>query len=506
MSLWTLLDNAARTWGDRPAVSVGRTVQRTYAGMARDAAGLAAGIAGLGARRGDRIVLAMSNHPVYLTILFACWRAGLAAVPVNARLHAQEIADIAADMDARLCLATSDLSHGLAARLSCTVIDVSDARFDRLMAAEPKAPAAVSPDEVAWIFMTSGTTGKPKGAMLTHRNLMAMTVSYLADVESVTDHAALLHLSAQSHASGLFGLSFVARGARHVMPAAGSYDAGEFAHLIAEMPGLSVFAAPTLLRRMVDDPGIRRAPVDQMGTILTGAMPVYARDIKAALSVFGPRLWNGYGQGESPCTITHMTGRMLAEAMAEGRDDRLISVGVPRTGTAVRLTAADGAPVADGEVGEIRVRGETVMAGYWQRPDATADTLVEGWLRTGDLGRVDERGFLSLVGRSKEVIISGGMNVYPREVEDVLLAQAGVADVAVVGLPHAQWGEQVTAVIVPQSGAKPTIAQLDQGCLDQIARFKRPRQYVFLDSLPRNATGKVLKDSLIRSISGSDSD
>ena len=498
MNIAGLLVNAARTWGDRPALTLGQTVRLDYAGLARAVAGLAGGLRGrFGLVPGDRVLLAMTNSADYLTILFACWQAGLLAVPVNAKLHPREIGDIARDATARLVFATADLAQGVAAELpGLPLILPGSADFARMTAQDALPLHAGQPTDPAWIFYTSGTTGRPKGALLTHRNLLAMTIAYLADVDHLTPRDALLHLAATSHASGLFGLSFVARGAAHVLPESGGYDPAETAAIIAAQDSVTFFAPTTLLNRMAGDAAMQAAPRHHIRTVLTGAGPVYAADIRRALASFGPRLWNGYGQGESPCTITAMSQPMIAAAAAAGDDGRLTSVGIARSGIALRIARPDGTEAAPDEVGEVLVQGDTVMAGYLGQPDATDAALRGGWLHTGDLGRLDARGHLHLTDRKKDVIITGGMNVSAREVEEVLLTHPGVAEVAVIGVRDARWGESVLALIVPCPGPAPTADALDALCLDRLARFKRPKRYELVATLPRNAAGKVLKAAL----------
>lgn len=497
MSLALLLANAALTFGDRPALTLGTRTLLDYRGLAGRTARLAGGLRGTQRLApGDRVALAMKNCPEYLETLFACWHAGLVAVPMNAKLHPREFAFMAQDCDARLILATDDLASDIAAALpSAPVLAPGGPDYRRLVETDPLPREPVSPDSVAWIFYTSGTTGRPKGAMLTHRNLMAMTLGYLADVDQLTEHDALLHLAATSHASGLFALSFVAKGANNVLPRSGGYDAEEMRTIIDATPNLTFFVPPTLLRRMVADEPLHAARLETIRTVIVGAAPVYAEDLRAGLALFGAKLWNGYGQGESPCTITAMSKAMIAEAATEPDDERLVSVGIARTGIEVRIAGDDGEAVPTGTVGEVFVRGETVMAGYWNRPDATAEALAGGWLHTGDLGRFDSDGYLTLLDRKKDLIISGGSNIYAREIEEVLLSHPGVAEVAVIGLPDPEWGENVAAIVVV-SDIPPTPDELDRFCLDRIARYKRPKRYEFVAALPKNAAGKVLKREL----------
>jgi long-chain acyl-CoA synthetase len=499
MNIAGFLANSARSYGDRPAVTLGTTMRFDYASLARQVTGLAGALREkFGLAPGTRVLLAMSNNADYLTILFACWHAGLVAVPVNAKLHAKEIAFIAGDAAAKVIFATPDLAEAIAAELpGLPMILPQTPEFAALVSYDAIAMVETAATDIAWIFYTSGTTGKPKGALLSHRNLAAMTIAYLADVDFLGPRDSLLHLAATSHASGLFGLSHIAKASGNILPEAGGYDAGEMAAIIAANESLTFFAPTTLLNQMAGDAAVLAAPLGNIRTILTGAGPVYAEDIKRALKTFGPRLWNGYGQGETPCTITAMSKDMLREAWQAGDDERLTSVGVPRSGITVKIVRADGGAADVGEMGEVVVGGETVMAGYLNQPAATAETLRQGWLHTGDLGRLDERGYLHLSDRKKDMIITGGMNVYAREVEEVLLTHPGVAEAAVIGARDAKWGEAVLALIVPVPGASaPLDAALDALCLQRLARFKRPKRYLIVERLPKNPAGKVLKASL----------
>jgi long-chain acyl-CoA synthetase len=369
--------------------------------------------------------------------------------------------------------------------------------WDRLTASAPTPLVDRLPADAAWLFYTSGTTGRPKGATLTHRNLLMASLSYFADVDQVMPQDCILHAAPLSHGSGLYGLPHVARGAVSVVPHSGGVDGDEIAALLSRWPGMSLFAAPTMVKRLAGDQAVAAADLSHLKTIIYGGAPMYLADLEDALGVFGPRLAQIYGQGESPMTIT-----ALSKADHAGRDDlrwreRLQSVGVPRTDVEVRVVDDADRELPAGEVGEVVVRGDVVMAGYWNQPDATAETLRGGWLHTGDVGSFDADGFLTLRDRSKDLIISGGMNVYPREVEEVLLRHPGVRAAAVVGRPDPEWGEAVVAFVVPADGAAPPpVEDLDRTCLENIARFKRPKDYRFVDVLPTNNYGKVVKREL----------
>jgi long-chain acyl-CoA synthetase len=499
VNLALLLSNAARSFPERPAVSVGDRQLYDYAAYASLSARIAAALTGrLALRPGDRVVLAMTNNPEYLAILFAIWRAGLVAVPANAKLHPRELAYIVADCAARVCFATPDVAGTLAGALPAVVrlLVLGDREWRELTGAEPISIVDCRADDLAWIFYTSGTTGKPKGAMLSHHNLAAMAIGYLADIDFLSPDDCLFHLAAQSHATGLFGLSHIARATHQILPPSGGFDPAEIVDLISIYPSATLFAPPTGLRRLIRYPGFASAKIENIRTLLLGAAPVYAADLKAGYQVLGARLWNGYGQGESPCTITAMPKALLASSIEAGDEQRMVSVGLARTGIEVAIVDDEDRPLPPGAIGEVIVRGDTVMGGYWNLPEASAAALRSGWLHTGDLGALDDRGFLTLLDRAKDLIISGGSNIYPREIEDLLLEDPDVAEAAVIGLPDPEWGESVAAVLVAAPDHSLDLGRLESLCLDRIARFKRPKYWRVVDSLPKNSAGKVLKREL----------
>jgi long-chain acyl-CoA synthetase len=258
--------------------------------------------------------------------------------------------------------------------------------------------------------------------------------------------------------------------------------------------GIAMFAAPTMLKRLVDHPS--DADTANLKTIVYGGGPMYVADAKAALSRFGGKLVQIYGQGESPMTITHVSRAVHLDRDHPRWEERLGSVGVAQSAVQVRVADAEDRTLPAGEAGEVLVRGDAVMAGYWRNPDATAQALAGGWLHTGDVGAMDEDGFLTLKDRSKDMIISGGSNIYPREVEEVLLGHPDIAEVSVIGRADPDWGESVVAYVVPRAGATVDPAALDRLCLERIARFKRPKAYETISELPKNNYGKVLKTAL----------
>lgn len=351
-------------------------------------------------------------------------------------------------------------------------------------------------DDLAWLFYTSGTTGRPKGVMLSHGNLMAMSMCYFADVDQVRPQDAMLYAAPISHGAGLYNFPHVRMGARHVVPESGGFDADEVLALGRQLQDVSMFAAPTMVRRLVDAAKVRGENGDGLRTIVYGGGPMYLADIRDAIATMGQRFVQIYGQGESPMTITALSREWHGRTGDPRYLERLASVGPAQSVIAVRITDAEGRPLQAGETGEVEAKGAAVMLGYWNNPKATADALKDGWLRTGDVGRLDADGFLTLSDRSKDVIISGGTNIYPREVEEALLTHADVREVSAIGVPDPDWGEIVVACVVLEDGAAANDQVLDAHCLASIARFKRPKRYVYLPSLPKNNYGKVLKTEL----------
>lgn len=479
----------------RPALFEGERQVRDYGELADRVARLAAAFRQHGLAPGERIAIFMRNHPAYLELLYGAWWAGLAVVPMNARLHPREAQWILDHAQASWAFVTPDIGAGLTA--PGRVIDATGPGYEALFAAAPCEMVARAGEDLAWLFYTSGTTGRPKGVMLSHRNLMTMGLTYFVDVDPVEPRDAILYAGPMSHGAGLYAIPHVMAGARHVVPASGAFDPAEIFGLAAGVGRLCLFAAPTIVNRLVGHAQATGADCGGFKTIVYGGAPMYTADVERAIEVMGPRFVQIYGQGESPMVITALARSHLLDAAHPRHAQRLASVGVAQTPVEVRVTDTEGRPLPVGEIGEVLVRGDTVMTGYWRDEAATAAAIRNGWLFTGDMGALDADGFLTLKDRSKDVLISGGSNIYPREVEEVLLLAPGVAEVAVVGAPDPEWGEVVVAFVVPQAGhAPPEPAALDAVCLDHIGRFKRPKRYVFVDALPKNNYGKVLKAAL----------
>lgn len=493
------LRRTAQRSPDAPALMTGDRLDASYADFARRAFGLATALQQKGIGPGQRVGVFMSNCTDYLVALYGIWASGAVAVPINGKLHVAECAWILGDAEAALCFVSPDVAGGVADLTPVPLVSVGTAAFATLTDQRPlAAPVLRDDNDLAWLFYTSGTTGKPKGVMMTCGNITAMALGYFVDVEDVCSDDAILYAAPMSHGAGIYNFMHVMRGARHVVPPSGGFDPVEILELAPRIGEIAMFAAPTMVTRLVAQAAAQGVTGAGLRTIVYAGGPMYLADIQRAVQVMGPRFVQIYGQGECPMAITVLPRSDVTDRDHPRWRERLASVGVAQTVSQVAVLAEDGSPCRAGEVGEIAVRGTAVMAGYWRNPQATAKAIRDGWLWTGDMGHMDNDGYVTLVDRSKDMIISGGSNVYPREVEEVLLDHPGVREVAVVGRPHSDWGEEVVAFVV--GTADPS--ELDTLCLSRIARFKRPKAYVFVDDLPKNNYGKVLKTDLRARLAG----
>jgi long-chain acyl-CoA synthetase len=497
VNLATHLQRIAQAYPEQPAIAHGAALAFTYAEMADRASRLANGmLSQYRLKPGDRVMLVAENNIHYPEILYACWWAGLLVVPVNARLHSDEFCYIFANAGSRLSFcsaALQDATQAACEQSGAAQVVIDSPSHTALLDHPPIPIKPLEQDAPAWLFYTSGTTGRPKGATLSHGNLMAMACSYFADVDSISRGDAILHAGPMSHGSGLYAIPHVIAGGLQVVPESGGFRPDEIATLLEHWPNCSLFAAPTSLMRLVRQ--ISRRPKG-LKTLIYGGGPMYAADAQRCQSVLGDALVQIYGQGETPMTITCLRREDLADLHNPEWRNRIGSVGRANTAVSIRLVDEQGREVPTGDIGEVTVHGPTVMLGYWRNQAATQQAIRDGWLYTGDVGCLDSSGYLTLKDRIKDVIISGGMNIYPREVEEILLSHPGVREASVIGREDSEWGECVVAYVVGDDDSDSFRASLDRHCLAHLARFKRPKQYLLVNALPKNNYGKVLKTAL----------
>lgn len=500
MNTAALLNKAAAAHRDRVALRFGDE-SLTYGELDERVARLSSSLLDGGLERGERVAIFMRNNPDYVVTIFAAFRAGLCAVPVNAKLHPSELAYILANAECAGLVygeeKAADVSRAIAESRVEHVMRVGDEgpgiSFEDLLATgDPARPAAdVAPDDLAWLFYTSGTTGFPKGAMLTHRNLIAMTMNALGDVYGYQPEDVVLHPAPLSHGCGLYALASLARGSENIIYHHSSFDPAQMLQMVEDAKVSAIaFMAPTMIAMLLDAPA--ETDTSSLRSIVYGGGPMHVDTLREALARFGKVFIQIYGQGEAPMTISYLR----AEDHSIDDLEALASTGIARTDIEMRLVDDNGREVPTGEEGEVCVRGDVVMKGYWRNPTATAKTLREGWLHTGDVGRLDTQGRLHLLDRKNDMIISGGTNIYPREVEEALIRHESVREVVVFGVPDAVWGESVFACVVPCAGAKPSEDELIEFCKGQVAGFKKPKRVELLEDLPKNAYGKVLRRDL----------
>ncbi len=492
IGLW--LARQAQANAPQAALYSGKELVADYGTFHDRALRIAGWLVAQGVRPGDRVAIFMKNCPDYLIVEYGIWYAGAAAVPINAKLHGREVAYILGNSGAGITFTSPGLTEALSdADVQGRLLDISQDEYGTALSHPPISDiVSREPDDLAWLFYTSGTTGKPKGVMITHRMLTGVSLAYCTDADMVTPEDAVLYAAPMSHGAGLYNMIHVLMGARHVCPMSGGFDEAEIFDLSRHFGRVQMFAAPTMVKRMTDIAKATGENGEGLRTVVYAGGPMYLADIQDAVAQFGPIFVQIYGQGECPMGITALSRHDVTDRSHPRWKERLASVGRAQSVVEVQIGDSDGTPLPPGEHGEIMVRGEIVMPGYWQNPKATKETLVDGWLMTGDMGFMDSDGYVTLQDRSKDMIISGGSNIYPREVEEVILAHPEVSEVSVVGRKHPEWGEEVVAFVV--GDAEP--ADLDRLCTDNIARFKRPKAYFRIGELPKNNYGKVLKTEL----------
>lgn len=479
-----LAKKVIRSFPDKQAVVFGER-RLTFQQLGDRAMAMAAYFVELGMQKGDRFGVLMSNRLEHIELDLVAAFGGFIKVPLNYRLHPNEHQYMIDDADVRLIIGEKELIKPIGLKINTLFIDEA---YDKVIADHigEYVTEKVEEDDLFAIMYTSGTTGNPKGVMLSHRNIIAGALSLSQSCE-VNKHDVIGHVAPLTHGSNF--LSHVSWLHGNTQIVYNKFAPEEFLDDIERDQVSTIFLVPTMVNLMVQHPQFNPEKLKSIKSINMAGSAIAASKLQEALDQLGTIFVQTYGQVEAPMCITIM--------MRDELSDRLQSCG--RTGPFVELKIIDEhwAEMAPGEVGEIVCKGSLVMQGYWNNEKGTQETLVDGWLRTGDLGWMDDLGYLHIVDRIKEVIISGGVNIYPREIEEVLNKHEGIKETAVIGVPDDKWGESVVAYVVP-NGVKEVVSEdAIKLCEDHLASFKKPKEIIIVDELPKSSYGKILKRELV---------
>ena len=502
MNTFAFLEKAACQRPDGLAIVQGAE-EVTYAQFHARALAIGGNLLASGCQPGDRVAFCLANSPRILELIYGCFAAGLVVVPVNARLHAREMAYIVGNSGAKVLVHGAEYQDGIIAHADlfagvaryCPEAVAGAGLFADLVDGQHPLAAGrdALPEDLCWLFYTSGTTGKPKGAMWNHRMVRCVIMNYLADLHNIQPGEMVLHCAPMSHGSGIIALPAVARGAVNVITETASFEIDSLLATVARLRVSHIaFMAPTQIVKLLEDYQPGKHDISSLKAICYGGAPIYVEQLRQAIETFGPVFVQLYGQGESPITITGMSGPLHAELLAAG-DARIGSAGQIRTDVEAHCVDENDKPLPPGEAGEVVVRGDVVMPGYWQNAEASAEALRGGWLHTGDIGYFDDRGFLFLLDRAKDMVISGGNNIYPREVEEVLIQHPEIDNCVVFGIPDEYWGEAVHAVVVRKAGSVLDARAVIDFCGQHMAGYKKPKAVDFVEALPVSGYGKILR-------------
>ena len=504
MNLAHFLTEQARRRPDAPGFVWGERIW-TWAGIEARATAFARALReDFGLQKGDRLLVQSANCNQLFESMFACWRIGVIWVPANFRQTPAEVAGLAEICQAKGFLHGAEFADHVRAVAAHTDFAISigdcdtaqgeyDALVDRhLGAAVPMA--GVNYNDPAWFFFTSGTTGRPKAAVLTHGQMAFVVTNHLCDLMPGTgpdfgDQGASVVVAPLSHGAGIHQLIQVAHGVPSILPASPRLDPAEVWALVEKWRVTNAFTVPTILKMLIEHPSVHAHDHSSLRHVIYAGAPMYRADQIRALETLGPVIVQYFGLGEVTGNITVLPpGQHFA-------DDRMRSgtCGFARTGMQVQIQDESGAEVAPLQTGEICVTGPAVFAGYFNNPEANEKSFRDGWFRTGDLGHMDAEGYVYITGRASDMYISGGSNIYPREIEEAILLNPMVAEVAVLGVPDPTWGEVGMAVCVLAPGAALDAEALLGWLEGRVARYKRPRHVVFWDEMPKSAYGKITK-------------
>lgn len=501
MNLGHFLTQAAARRGDHPAMIRGNIV-RSYGEMNARANAIAHALAKMGIGAGDRVLMHSANELDYPEAMYAVWKAGGVIVPTNFRLGPGEIARMGVAAGATAFVGNGRFSdHVEAVRAAGFAGDreiIIGGNFDDLVAAHsadgPFREAEVDYSDPAWFFFTSGTTGNPKMAVLTHGQLAFVFNNHAADLMPGLSHTdTSLVIAPLSHGAGLHLFIQITRCATNVLMSGDGFDPAEAWALIEKHRISNMFTVPTIVKRLVEHEAVHRHDTSSLRHLIYAGAPMYRADQKKALEVLGPVLVQYFGMGEVTGAIAWLP------ADEHSLDDgamRVGSCGFARMGMELAILDEAGEPKPAGETGVIATRGPAVCAGYYNNDAANDEAFVNGWFVTGDVGHLDEGGYLYITGRQSDMYISGGSNIYPREVEEKLLEHDGIAEVAIVGVPDAEWGEVGAAAVVVEAGTALDVAALRAWIAEHVPRYKQPKHIAFWDELPKSGYGKIEKKTV----------
>ncbi|MDD0838415.1 AMP-binding protein [Curvibacter sp. HBC61] len=504
MNFGTFLQRSARFWPDKPAVLF-RDQVLTYQALEARSNQLAHALAALGLKRGDRVAIVSPNRPEIVEFECALYKLGLVKVALNARLAPSELADalsnaepvaVAAGPEHRRMVqaAVADL-NGLQHHIG---FDVDPAQepdwidYEALLAPHSTAHRAIDlqPQDLAVLHFTSGSTGKLKAAMQTVGNRRASLRKIILGRMHAGPGDVLALCGPITHASGMFIQPMLFQGAAILLME--RFHPAEMLEAIEKHRVSICFFVPAMIHALLAEPSLRTRDLSSLRLVSYGAAPMSPSRIREAWQAFGPVLAQGYGAAETTGGVITLTTEDHQRAMSGERPELLASCGRPAGESDVQVLNDAGQAVQGDEVGEICVRGDDVFAGYWRADELAAQAIdAQGWLRTGDLARVDHEGYVFIVDRKKEMLVSGGFNVYPSEVEAVLAQHPSVYEVCVIGVPDEHWGEAVKAVVVLRAGQQASAEDMMDFCRSRLADFKRPRSVDFVDQLPKNSNGKL---------------
>jgi acyl-CoA synthetase (AMP-forming)/AMP-acid ligase II len=499
-NLGRLLTQTARRVPDRPAL-VWRDRVWSFAELDARVDRLAAALRGIGVAKGERVLVHSRNSNRMFESMWACWKAGAVWVPTNVRLTPAEVAWLGSSSRAVAMLrddgfqgharAVREASPHLRHVIACGDRQEDELDYENLLVAHaptlPDQEAEVAYGDPAWFFYTSGTTGRPKAAVLTHGQLAFVVTNHLADLfPGTTERDASLVVAPRTHGAGIHQLGQVARGAATVLTAGEKLDPAEAWALVEKHRVSNMFTVPTILTALVRHPAVDAHDHSSLRHVIYAGAPMYEADQAEALAKLGPCLVQYFGLGE-------VTGNITVLRPDQHVPENAGSCGVPRTGMEVAILDEHGTRLPPDAIGEICVRGPAVFAGYFENEEANRRAFAGGWFHTGDLGRLDARGFLWITGRASDMYISGGSNVYPREAEEAILTHPAIAECAVVGIPHPKWGEAGVACVVPREGMTVEEEAVLAHLKDRLARYKQPLRVVVWDALPKSGYGKVPK-------------